>query len=60
MKTYKEMKTYKVWVTQKTNLYAYVEAENQEQAWDLARKKDGSDFIAIGDGDWEIYSVEEE
>ena len=53
------MKTYKVWVTQKTNLYAYVEAENQEQAWDLAREKDGSDFIAIGDGDWEIYSVEE-
>lgn len=54
------MNTYKVWVTQKTNLYAYVEAENQEQAWDLAYEKDGSDFIAIGDGHWEIYSVEEE
>ena len=60
MKTYKEMKTYKVWATQKTNLFAYVEAENQEQAWDLAYEKDGSDFIAIGDGHWEIYSVEEE
>ena len=39
------MKTYKVWVTQTTYLYAYVEAESQEQAWDLAYEKDGSEFM---------------
>ena len=53
------MKTYKVWVTQTTYLYAYVEAESQEQAWDLAYEKDGSEFIEQRDGEWEIYSVEE-
>jgi hypothetical protein len=53
------MKTYKVWAKQTTYLYAYVDAENEEQAWDLALEKDGSDFIDKGDGDWDINSVDE-
>lgn len=53
------MKTYKVWAQQTTYLFAYVEAENDEQAFDLALEKDGSEFTEKGDGDWDIYSVEE-
>jgi hypothetical protein len=53
------MKTYKVWAKQTTYLYAYVDADNEEQAWDLALEKDGSDFIDKGDGDWDINSVDE-
>ena len=53
------MKTYKVWAQQTTFLYAYVEAENEEQAWDLAQEKDGADFIDKGDGGWDIYNIEE-
>lgn len=53
------MKTYKVWARSVTYLYAYVEAENYEQANDLANDLDGSTFIDKGDGDWDIYSVEE-
>ena len=52
------MKTYKVWAQQTTYLFAYVEAENDEQAFDLALEKDGSEFTEKGDGDWDIYSVE--
>lgn len=53
------MKTYKVWARQTTYLYAYVDAENYEQAQDQANDLDGSTFIDKGDGDWDIYSVEE-
>jgi hypothetical protein len=53
------MKTYKVWARQTSHLYAYVEAENYEQANDLAHDLDGSTFIDKDDGDWDIYSVEE-
>jgi hypothetical protein len=53
------MKTYKVWAQQTTFLYAYVEAEDEAQAWDLALEKDGSEFIDKNDGGWDIYNVEE-
>ena len=53
------MKTYKVWAQQTTFLYAYVEAESEEKAWDLALEKDGSEFTEKGDGGWDIYNVEE-
>jgi hypothetical protein len=53
------MKTYKVWAQQTTFLYAYVEAESEEKAWDLALQKDGSEFTEKGDGGWDIYNVEE-
>ena len=54
------MKTYKVWARSVTYLYAYIEAENYEQAHELANDMDGSTFIDKGDGDWDIYSVEEQ
>jgi len=53
------MKTYKVWARQTTHLYAYVEAENYEDAQEQANNLDGSTFIDKNDGDWDIYSVEE-
>ncbi len=53
------MKTYKVWARSVTYLYAYVEAENYEQAQEQANDLDGSTFIDKGDGDWDIHSVEE-
>ena len=53
------MKTYKVWARMTSHLYAYVEADNYEQAAELANELDGSSFIDKGDGDWDIYSVEE-
>lgn len=53
------MKTYKVWARQTTYLYAYVDAEDYEQAQEQANNLDGSTFIDKGDGDWDIYSVEE-
>ena len=53
------MKKYKVWARSTTYLYAYVEAEDYEQAQEQANELDGSTFIEKGDGDWDIYSVEE-
>lgn len=55
----KPAKTFKVWARQVTHLYAFVEADTYEQAHDLANDLDGSTFIEQGDGDWDIYSVEE-
>ena len=54
-----KLKTYKVWVKNVSYLYAYVEAESHEQAWDLAGDMDGSDFIDSGHGDWDLESTEE-
>ena len=51
------MKRYKVWARMTTYLYAYVDAENYEDAQDQANELDGSEFKEI-DGDWDVYSVE--
>ena len=53
------MKKYKVWAKSTTYLYAYVEAEDDSQAWDKALAMDGSEFIGHTDGDWDIESTEE-
>jgi hypothetical protein len=60
-KTYRRepMKKYKVWAKSTTYLYAYVEAEDDHQAWDKALAMDGSEFIGHTDGDWDIESTEE-
>jgi len=36
-----------------------IEAENDDQAWMIAKDADGSDFTPDGDGDWEIKDVME-
>jgi len=37
-----------------------IEAETEEEAWDIAHNADGGDFEEQEfSGDWDIYSVEE-
>ena len=53
------MKKYQV-ISTVTNYYSLIiEAENDDEAWDMARDADGSDFEPHDEGDWEIYSVGE-
>lgn len=54
------MKTYKVLAKYTTYVYTFVEAEDEEQAWDKAQELDGGTFKDSGYGDWDIESVEEE
>jgi len=56
------MKTYKVLASYRTFVYALVKAEDEDQAYDIARDMDGGDFErAKGDdlSDWSIDDVEE-
>jgi|LakMenEpi03Aug12_release.lakeMendotaPanAssembly.Ray.scaffolds.fasta_scaffold5323472_1 hypothetical protein len=54
------MKTYKVWAVMETYLYAHVEANSEAEAMAIAQDMDGSEFIGGDDGDWKIYSAEEQ
>jgi hypothetical protein len=53
------MKTFKVVVSSISYYTVEIEAENDDEAWDIARDMDGGDFEAEDVGDWEIYSVSE-
>lgn len=56
------MKKFKVIASYRTIVYAIVEAEDEDQAYDIARDMDGGDFErAKGDdlSDWSIDDVEE-
>ena len=56
------MKKFKVLASYRTFVYALVEAEDADQAYDIARDMDGGDFDrAKGDdlSDWSIDDVEE-
>lgn len=52
------MTLYKVLAQYTTYVYTHIEAENYEEAQELANNLDGSDFRDTGHGDWDIYSVE--
>jgi hypothetical protein len=54
------MKTYKVLAQYVTYVYEFIEAENEEDAWEKAHALDGGTFKDSGYGVWDIYSVEEE
>jgi hypothetical protein len=54
------MKTYKVQAMYTTYVYQFIEAQNDEQAWEIARDLDGGSFKDSGYGDWDINSVEEQ
>ena len=56
----REMKKYKVTAQYTQYLYGYVEAESDEQAWELAINLDGSTFEESHFGDWDVISVESE
>jgi hypothetical protein len=54
------MKKFKVTACYYTYCTAEVEAETEDQAFEIARDMDGGDFTASGDNyDWHINSVEE-
>ena len=53
------MKTYKVLAQYVTYVYTFIEAEDEQQAWDIARQMDGGVYKDSGYGDWDIDSVEE-
>lgn len=53
-----QRKKYRVVATMHTHLECEIEAENEEDALEIAKSKDGSEFSEIGDnGDWYINDV---
>lgn len=55
----KPMKKYEVIATTTSYHKLIIEAENDDEAWDMAREADGGDFELHDQGDWEIYGVKE-
>jgi hypothetical protein len=54
-----QMKSYKVMAKYTTYVYKFIEAEDEQKAWDIAKELDGEVFKDSGYGDWDIDSVEE-
>jgi len=53
------MKIYRIEASSVEYLYADIEAETEDEAWDIAYKTDGGDFKRHSTGDWQIDSVTE-
>ena len=54
------MKTYKVTASYRTSSTVEIEAEDQDQAYDIAKELDGSVFEStIDPDDWHIEHIEE-
>jgi hypothetical protein len=54
------MKKFKVTACYSTYCTAEVEAENEDQAYEIAKDMDGGDFKESGElGDWHINEVKE-
>jgi hypothetical protein len=53
------MKKYKVIARSISYLDKVIEAENEEQAWQIANEMDGDEFSYSFATDWDIYSVTE-
>ena len=53
------MKKFKAIAVMRTYFEIEIEAQDEDQAWEIANETDGGDFKPIeGDqGDWEIYDV---
>lgn len=50
-------KKYRVWTTMKTRCYLDVEADNEDEAWEIAENTDGGEFIEASDPNqpgWEL------
>lgn len=52
-------KKYKVYYDSLTEYVIEVEAENEEQAYEIASQTDGGDFTPVNDGDWGYKRTEE-
>ena len=55
------MPKFKVYANSMTRYFIEVEAENEEEAIEIAREADGGSFEEVDIGDWEIeeHTVEE-
>lgn len=54
------MKKYRIEASSVEFYYLIVEAENEDQAWQIADKAQGGDFKSYALGDWQIDSLLEE
>ena len=52
------MKQYRITAYYTTSCFVYVEAEDEDQAYDMAREMDGASFTNTDKGDWRIVDVE--
>ena len=53
------MKKFKVIASSITYYTVEIEAENEDEAWNIGCEADGGDFEPDGNGDWEIVEVRE-
>ena len=52
-------KKYKYIVNENTDYYVVVDAENEDDAIDIGRNIDGSEFEGVGQSFWKFVRVEE-
>lgn len=53
------MKTYKVIASYRTIVYANIEAENEDEAYDIARDMDGGEFQPLAGDDLSDWSIDD-
>jgi hypothetical protein len=53
------MKKYNVTAYYTTTCFVEIEAENEDDAYELARDMDGGSFTSTDTGDWRIVDIEE-
>lgn len=53
------MKTYQVLASYRTYVYAYIEAENEDQAHEIARDMDGGEFDRNNGDDLSDWSIDD-
>lgn len=54
------MRHYKVWAKCISYCYLEVDAETEDEAWEIAEETDGGVYTESPYGDWEIVEVVEE
>lgn len=54
------MKSFKVWAKYTSYCYLDVEAEDADEAMEIAEETDGGEYTPTPEGDWEIIEVLEE
>lgn len=53
------MKKFRAVAVYEVELYADIEAKDEDEAWDIAMDMDGGDFLETSEGNWRIYDVHE-
>ena len=53
------MKKFRAFAVYEVELFADIEAEDEDTAWDIANDMDGGNFLEMSEGGWRIYEVVE-